>query len=46
MVAAALIDRLIHHAHMVALKGKSYRLSERGTGPAPAIQTPGLRPSA
>ena len=25
MVAAALIDRLIHHAHMVSLKGKSYR---------------------
>jgi hypothetical protein len=31
MVAAALIDRLIHHAHMVTLKGKSYRLRERGT---------------
>ncbi len=30
MVAAALIDRLIHHAHMVTLKGKSYRLSESG----------------
>jgi len=30
MVAAALIDRLIHHAHMVTLKGKSYRLRERG----------------
>jgi len=29
MVAAALIDRLIHHAHMVTLKGKSYRLRER-----------------
>jgi len=46
MVAAALIDRLIHHAHMVTLKGKSYRLRERGTGPAPAVQAPGLRPSA
>ena len=32
MVAAALIDRLIHHAHMVTLKGKSYRLRERATG--------------
>ena len=29
MVAAALIDRLIHHAHMITLKGKSYRLRER-----------------
>jgi len=46
MVAAALIDRLIHHAHMVTLKGKSYRLRERGAGTAPAIQAPGLRPSA
>jgi IstB-like ATP binding protein len=36
-VAAALIDRLIHHAHMVTLKGKSYRLRERGTGAAPAF---------
>ena len=31
MVAAALIDRLVHHATMVALKGKSYRLRERGS---------------
>jgi hypothetical protein len=46
MVAAALIDRLIHHAHIVTLKGKSYRLRERGTGPAPAVQAPPLRGSA
>ncbi len=26
MVAAALIDRLVHHATMITLKGKSYRL--------------------
>jgi len=26
MVAAALIDRLVHHATMINLKGKSYRL--------------------
>ena len=36
MVAAALIDRLVHHAHMVTLKGKSYRLRERGIAPAPS----------
>jgi hypothetical protein len=36
MVAPALIDRLIHHAHMVTLKGKSYRLRERGAGITPA----------
>ena len=46
MVAAALIDRLIHHAHMVTLKGKSYRLRERASGAAPAVHAPGLRPSA
>lgn len=39
MVAAALIDRLIHHATMVTLKGKSYRLRERGTGITPAAPT-------
>jgi hypothetical protein len=37
MVAAALIDRLVHHATMVALKGKSYRLRERGTDSAPKV---------
>lgn len=47
MVAAALIDRLVHHAHIVTLKGKSYRLKERGTAGAPAtqIQPAGLRPT-
>jgi DNA replication protein DnaC len=38
MVAAALIDRLVHHATMVTLKGKSYRLRERGTDTAPKIK--------
>ena len=33
MVAAVLIDRLVHHAHIITLKGKSYRLRERGTAP-------------
>ncbi len=45
MVAAALIDRVVHHATMITLKGKSYRLRERGTGVAPA-QAPSLRDSA
>jgi DNA replication protein DnaC len=40
MVAAALIDRLVHHATMVTLKGKSYRLRERGTD-----TTPNAKPS-
>jgi DNA replication protein DnaC len=39
MVAAALIDRLVHHAHIIALKGKSYRLRERGSAPTPNRRT-------
>jgi DNA replication protein DnaC len=47
VVAAALIDRLIHHACVITLEGKSYRLKEkRGSGATPAVQAPGLRPSA
>ena len=45
MVAAALIDRLVHHATMITLKGKSYRLRERGPGVTPAAQAPSLRSS-
>ncbi len=29
MIAAALIDRLVHHASLITLKGKSYRLRQR-----------------
>jgi DNA replication protein DnaC len=46
MVAAALIDRLVHHAKILSLKGDSYRLRERGSGAAPAAQAPSLRDSA
>jgi DNA replication protein DnaC len=47
MVAAALIDRLVHHATMVVLKGKSYRLKQRASnGSPPAAQAPSLRDSA
>jgi DNA replication protein DnaC len=35
MVAAALIDRLVHHATMITLKGKSYRLRERASSDKP-----------
>jgi DNA replication protein DnaC len=45
MVAAALIDRLVHHAEIVTLRGKSYRLRER-SGPPPTDQAPSLRDSA
>jgi hypothetical protein len=36
MVAAALIDRLIRHATMVTLKGKSYRLRSGALGSRPS----------
>jgi DNA replication protein DnaC len=39
IVAAAMIDRLVHHADVVALKGDSYRLKDRDLGRAPAATT-------
>ncbi len=36
IVAAAMIDRLVHHADVVALKGDSYRLRNRDLGRVPA----------
>ena len=36
VVAAAMIDRLVHHADVVALKGDSYRLKDRDLGRVPA----------
>lgn len=35
-VAAAMIDRLVHHAEVVALKGDSYRLKDRDLGRVPS----------
>ena len=34
VVAAAMIDRLVHHAEVIALKGDSYRLKDRDLGRA------------
>jgi DNA replication protein DnaC len=34
-VAAAMIDRLVHHAEVVAMKGDSYRLKDRDLGRVP-----------
>jgi DNA replication protein DnaC len=39
VVAAAMIDRLVHHAEVVALKGDSYRLKDRDHGRVPAAAT-------
>jgi len=40
VVAAAMIDRLVHHAEVIALKGDSYRLKDRDLGrvPVPAAE--------
>jgi IstB-like ATP binding protein len=35
-VAAAMIDCLVHHAEVIALKGDSYRLKDRDLGRVPA----------
>ncbi len=35
VVAAAMIDRLVHHAEVIALKGDSYRLKNRDLGRVP-----------
>src|SRR6187549_2014597 len=39
VVAAAMIDRLVHHADVIALKGDSYRLRDRDLGRIPAAAT-------
>ena len=36
VVAAAMIDRLVHHAEVLTLKGDSYRLKDRDLGRVPA----------
>ncbi len=40
VVAAAMIDRLIHHAEVVSLKGDSYRLKDRDLRRMPTDNTP------
>jgi DNA replication protein DnaC len=36
VTAVAMIDRLVHHAEILALKGDSYRLRDKDLGPPPA----------
>lgn len=38
VVAAAMIDRLVHHAEVISLKGDSYRLKNRDLGRVPAAE--------
>jgi DNA replication protein DnaC len=35
VVAAAMIERLVHHAEVISLKGDSYRLRNRDLGRQP-----------
>jgi DNA replication protein DnaC len=39
VVAAAMIDRLVHHAEVVALTGDSYRLKDRDLSRVPTSAT-------
>jgi DNA replication protein DnaC len=39
VVAAAMIDRVVHHADVLTLKGASYRLRGRGIDSLPSIRT-------
>ena len=41
VVAAAMIDRLVHHAEVIALKGDSYRLKDRDLGRIPTANVTG-----
>jgi DNA replication protein DnaC len=36
VTATAMIDRLVHHAEILSLKGDSYRLRDKDLGPSPA----------
>src|SRR5438445_972428 len=37
VVAAAMIDRLVHHAEVISIKGDSYRLKNRDLGRVPTV---------
>ena len=39
VVATAMIDRLVHHAEILSLKGDSYRLKDRDLARPPAART-------
>jgi DNA replication protein DnaC len=43
-VAAAMIDRIVHHADVLTLKGASYRLRGRGIDSLPSIRTAAGKP--
>jgi DNA replication protein DnaC len=44
VVAAAMIDRLVHHAEVINLRGDSYRLKDRDLGRVPTATTDDQQP--
>jgi DNA replication protein DnaC len=40
VVAAAMIDRLVHHAEILSLEGDSYRLKDKDLGSPPPAKSP------
>ena len=39
IVAAAMINRIVHHADVITLKGASYRLHNTGIETLPSVRT-------
>ena len=43
VIATAILDRLLYHAHVINIRGESYRLKDRlRAGLNPAVPQPGL----
>ncbi len=40
VVATAILDRLLHHAHMINIRGESYRLKDRLKGGVRVVPPP------
>jgi DNA replication protein DnaC len=49
VIAAAMLDRFLHHCHVLKLKGESYRMRSRNRGTTPTRGKPAprwVRPNA
>ena len=51
VVASAILDRLLHHSHVLSIRGESYRLREKRRagflgGPQPAEEVTAQRPES
>ena len=44
-IATAILDRLLHHSHVLSIKGHSYRLRERAIAATLATQPQPLGPA-